>query len=120
LTSENAPFEERYLLILEAFKRLPFTAGDESLVNTVRTTASSLNDDDSGFGALRNSIHGKLSADDADRVSFLRGPLKPHYVSWLISLQLNSRQCSSNGDQVPVNRKNSARWPMPCILCVTT
>ena len=68
LTSENAPFEERYLLILEAFKRLPFTAGDESLVNTVRTTASSLNDDDSGFGALRNSIHGKLSADDADRV----------------------------------------------------
>ena len=68
LTSENAPFEERYLLTLEAFKRLPFTAGDESLVNTVRTTASSLNDDDSGFGALRNSIHGKLSADDADRV----------------------------------------------------
>ena len=68
LTAENAPFEERYLLTLEAFKRLPFTAGDESLVNTVRTTASSLNDDDSGFGALRNSIHGKLSADDADRV----------------------------------------------------
>ncbi len=68
LTSENAPFEERYLLILEAFKRLPFTAGDESLVNTVRTTASSLNDDDSGFGALRNRIHGKLSADDAERV----------------------------------------------------
>ena len=68
LTSEDAPFEERYLLILEAFKRLPFTAGDESLVNTVRTTASSLNDEDSGFGDLRNSIHGKLSADDAERV----------------------------------------------------
>lgn len=68
LTSDKAPFERRYLLILEAFKRLPFTAGDESLVNTVRTTASSLNDEDSGFGNLRNSIHGKLSADDATRV----------------------------------------------------
>ena len=68
LTSSSAPFERRYLLILEAFKRLPFEAGDQSLVNTVRTTASSLNDEDSGFGALRNSIHGKLSVDDASRV----------------------------------------------------
>ena len=68
LTSDNAPFETRYLLILEAFKRLPFTAGDQSLVNTVRTTASSLNDEDKAFGDLRNSIHGKLSIDDAARV----------------------------------------------------
>ncbi len=68
LTSDSAPFETRFLLTLEAFKRLPYSAGDQSLVNTVRTTASSLNDDDSGFGALRNSIHGKLNIEDAQRV----------------------------------------------------
>lgn len=68
LTSDSAPFDTRYLLILEAFKRLPFTAGDQSLVNTVRTAASNINDADDGFGDLRNSIHGKLSVDDAQRV----------------------------------------------------
>lgn len=68
LISNNAPVDRRYLLILEAFKRLPFNATDQSLVNAVRTSASNLNNEDKGFSGLRNSIHGKLSADDAKRV----------------------------------------------------
>ena len=68
LSSKDTPIERRYLLILEAFKRLPFTSDNESLVNKVRTSATNLNNRDNGFANLRNSIHGKLSADVAGRV----------------------------------------------------
>jgi len=68
LSSKDSPIERRYLLIVEAFKRLPFEAGNQSLINKIRTSSSTLNDNDKGFGDLRNAIHGKLSADDANRV----------------------------------------------------
>jgi len=68
LSSQSAPIENRYLLILEAFKRLPFASENESLINKVRTSATNLNNKDEGFSRLRNSIHGKLSADVANRV----------------------------------------------------
>ncbi len=85
LSSKSIPIERRYLLTLEAFKRLPSTSGDQSLVNKVRTSASNLNNADKGFSKLRNSIHGKLSADDAARVRAYATSNKqlPGYASML-------------------------------------
>lgn len=77
LSSQNTPIKRRYLLILEAFKRLPSSSGDQSLISKVRTSATNLNNNDEGFNFLRNSIHGKLSADDAMRVRAYANNNKP-------------------------------------------
>ncbi len=69
LTEPAVPIKERYWLVAEAIKHLPGSnAGQATLLNQIRDTAASLHKDYTGFSSLRNKIHGRLSADDADRV----------------------------------------------------
>lgn len=68
LTAANQPIAERYALILEAVKNLPSTRGDQQLLSTVRSSAVAIQNQVPRFGTLRNKIHGKLDAKDAQRV----------------------------------------------------
>ena len=68
LTEPGVPIKERYWLVAEALKHLPGATGQTSLLNEIRDTAASLHKDYTAFSNLRNKIHGRLDADDADRV----------------------------------------------------
>ena len=52
----------------EAIKHLPGASGQSTLINEIRDTAASLHQDYAGFSSLRNKIHGRLGASDADLV----------------------------------------------------
>lgn len=68
LTASTSPVAERYLLILDAAKRLRSDAGDLQLQTNIRNAASSINKAMPEFTSLRNKIHGKIDATDANRV----------------------------------------------------
>ncbi|MEM9385541.1 MAG: PEP/pyruvate-binding domain-containing protein [Pseudomonadota bacterium] len=59
--------ERRFAVLLDAARVLP-RAGRDGAVGEIRQLATQINKRDEGFRPLRNKIHGRLGADDAERV----------------------------------------------------
>lgn len=68
LTASDQPIENRFMLILEAIKRLPSANTNQQLLTTIRTSATSIQKDNPSFISYRNKIHGRLEASDAVRL----------------------------------------------------
>ena len=68
LTTADQPIENRFMLILEAVKRLPSANANQQLLTTIRTSATSIHQDNPRFAEVRNKIHGRLEVTDAKRL----------------------------------------------------
>ena len=68
LTKANQPITNRFMLILEAVKRLPSANANQKLLTSIRTSATSIQQDNPNFVEFRNKIHGRLEATDAKRL----------------------------------------------------
>ena len=61
--------DDRLLLVYDAARALPWNPEQgNSQIDEIRADAARLNDEDVGFAALRNKIHGSPDAEDAGRV----------------------------------------------------